>query len=248
MTDKKKVFIATPMYGGMCAGYYTQSLIQTAPILNQKGYDCMFSFMFNESLITRARNGLAHQFLQTDCTHLLFIDSDIKFNPHDIPAMFAADVDIIGGIYPKKEINWDTVRDAMDNNVPNDHLKYHTGSFVVNLVDYAGTVTVPIDQPVEIFNAGTGFLLIKREVFEKLAQHVPSYFSDVKDLGNTIQQRDEIKEFFATSIEPETGRLLSEDYHFCYIWRKIGGKVYAAPWVNLGHMGSYIFEGQLLQS
>ena len=91
-------------------------------------------------------------------------------------------------------------------------------------------------------------MLIKREVLEKLGDVVPFYVNDVVDLSNNNKPREQIKEFFATSIEPETGRLLSEDYHFCYIWRKLGGKIYAAPWMKLGHLGSYIFEGELIQS
>ena len=246
--ENPKIFVATPMYGGNCAGYYTQSIIQLSSVFSQHNIQLSFSFMFNESLITRARNALTHQFLKSDSTHLMFIDSDIKFNPNDILRMIDANKDIICGIYPKKEINWGTVREAMNNQVPEDKLKFHTGSFVVNLVDYAHTVTVPISQPVEIFNGGTGFMLIKREVFEKLKDHVPSYSNDVGDLSGALQQSEKITEFFATSIEPETNRLLSEDYHFCREWRKIGGKVYAAPWVQLAHVGTYAFEGQLLQS
>jgi len=248
MTDltKVKLFIATPMYGGMCAGYYTQSAMQSQMVFGHYKISAAFSFMFNESLITRARNALTATFLKDDYTHLMFIDADIKFNPHDIVKMLEADKDIICGIYPKKEINWNTVKNAMDAGVPNEQLKNHTGSFVVNLVDYQGEVTVPVGEPVEIFNGGTGFMLIKREVFEKLKDHVPSYCNDVFDLAGTIGHRDEIREYFATSIEPGTQRLLSEDYHFCRIWREIGGKVYAAPWCDLAHIGTYAFEGKLI--
>jgi hypothetical protein len=242
-----KLFVSTPMYGGQCTGFYAQSLIQLNNLLKNTGNDCVMSFMFNESLITRARNALVHGFLKTDCTHLMFIDADIKFNAADIPPMVEADKDIICGIYPKKEINWHTVKSAMDAGVPVDQLKHHTGAFVVNLVEYSPTVTVPINQPVEIWNGGTGFMLIKREVFEQLADKVPSYINDVTDLSGSIKQ-DEIKEYFATSIEEGTRRLLSEDYHFCNIWRKAGGKVWAAPWAQLSHIGTYAFEGQLLQS
>jgi hypothetical protein len=119
---------------------------------------------------------------------------------------------------------------------------------VVNLVDYVGEVTVPVNQPVEIFNGGTGFMLIKREVFTKLADHVPQYSNDVADLSGQMQQQEKIYEYFATSIEPETNRLLSEDYHFCRIWRLIGGKVWAAPWCQLSHIGTYAFEGNLTPS
>ena len=239
------VFIATPMYGGMCAGYYTQSVLDLNNHLQQAGIEAKYSFMFNESLITRARNALAHTFLKSDCTHLMFIDSDIRFRAQDILAMLHANKEIICGIYPKKEINWHSVKQAMDRGVPFDKLNVHTGSFVVNLVDYVGQVTVPINQPVEIFNGGTGFMLIKREVFEQLADKVPTYSNDVMDLSGQLVQQEKIREYFATSIEPETNRLLSEDYHFCRIWRMNGGKVWAAPWCQLAHIGTYAFEGQL---
>ena len=123
------------MYGGQCTGFYAQSLIQLNNLIKNSGNDCIMSFMFNESLITRARNALAHNFLKTDCTHLMFIDADIRFNPADIPPMIEADKEIICGIYPKKEINWHTVKAALDNGVPVDQLKHHTGAFVVNLVE-----------------------------------------------------------------------------------------------------------------
>lgn len=240
-----KLFISTPMYGGQCFGFYAQSLLQLNNKLRDANIESMMSFMFNESLITRARNALAHQFLKTDCTHLFFIDADIRFNAADVIPMLEADKDIICGIYPKKEINWGSVKRAMDAGVSNEELKWHTGSFVVNLVGYAGEVTVPVNEPVEIWNGGTGFMIIKREVFEKLADKVPSYTNDVTDLAGNIKA-DEIKEFFATSIEPGTNRLLSEDYHFCRIWREAGGQVWAAPWAHLSHIGSYVFEGALL--
>jgi hypothetical protein len=244
--DKKpKIFIATPMYGGMCAGFYTQSIIQLLTTCQANGVDADFSFMFNESLITRARNSLTHTFLKTDCSHLMFIDSDIKFRAEDVIHMIRADKDILCGIYPKKEINWHSVKAAMDRGVPFDQLKSHTGSFVVNLVNYVGEVTVPVGEPVEIFNGGTGFMLIKRSVFDKLGESVPSYSNDVVDLGGKMQHSEPIKEFFTTSIEPGTNRLLSEDYHFCRIWREAGGQVYAAPWCHLSHIGTYAFEGQL---
>ena len=242
---KPKIFVATPMYGGMCAGFYTQAIIQLLTTCQANGVDVEYSFMFNESLITRARNSLTHTFMQTDCSHLMFIDADIKFRAEDVIHMIRAEKDILCGIYPKKEINWHSVKAAMDRGVPFDQLKSHTGSFVVNLVNYVGEVTVPVNQPVEIFNGGTGFMLIKREVFDKLGELVPSYSNDVVDLGGKMKQSEPIKEFFTTSIEPGTNRLLSEDYHFCRIWRESGGQVHAAPWCHLSHIGTYAFEGQL---
>lgn len=243
-----KVFIATPMYGGMCHGLYTQSMLQLQFAMQQNSIGAMVSSMFNESLITRARNAMAHNFLKTDCTHLLFIDADIRFNAMDVIHLLKADKDVICGIYPKKEINWATVEQAVKGGVPTNQLKNHTGSFVINLVDYAPTVTVPMNEPLEIWNGGTGMMAIKREVFEKLKEIVPSYKNDVIDLSGNTPVGEDIYEFFATSIEAGTQRLLSEDYHFCQAWRQVGGKIYAAPWMNLGHCGSYVFEGELVKS
>ena len=249
MMEKPRLFVATPMYGGVCHGPYVQGLLHLQNLSQQLQWETAVSMLFNESLITRARNALTHNFLKSNSTHLLFIDADIRFNANDIPPMVQADKDIICGIYPKKEINWSTVRSAISAGVPDDQLKHHTGSFVINLIDYQGEVTVPIHEPLEVWQGGTGFMLIKREVFEKMKDVVPSYKNDVVDLSGGIGMTEEITEYFATSIEPETGRLLSEDYHFCYNWRKkCGGKIYAAPWINLAHNGTYAFEGQMLRN
>jgi len=242
--SKAHLFVATPMYGGMCTGYFTNSLIAMTNVMKHHEMDMSFSCMFNESLIQRGRNALAHQFLKSKCTHLLFIDADIKFDPNDIPPMIDADKDIICGIYPKKEIDWNGVKRAADEGVEAKDLAKRTGSLVVNLVDYAGAVTVPQNQPVEIWAGGTGFMLIKREVLESLKDKVSSYNNDVTIINGNITER--IVEYFACSIEPETERLLSEDYHFCRVARLNGHKIYAAPWVTLGHFGTYLFEGGLL--
>jgi hypothetical protein len=242
---KPHIFVATPMYGGMCTGYFCNSLIAMTNVLRSANYDMSFSSMFNESLIQRGRNALAHQFLKSPATHLMFIDADIKFDANAIVEMVKTDKDIICGIYPKKEINWKGVEAAVKEGVEADQLTKRTGSLVVNLVDYTGSVTVPVDKPVEIWNGGTGFMLIKREVLEDLKDKVSSYLNDVTVLQNAMGQ-ERITEYFACSIEEGTERLLSEDYHFCMVARKNGYKIYAAPWATLGHFGTYLFEGGLL--
>lgn len=244
---KPHIFVATPMYGGMCTGFFTQSLMTMTKVMRDNDIDMSFSAMFNESLIQRGRNALAHNFMANEAfTHLMFIDADIKFNPEDIVKMLKADKEIICGIYPKKEINWTGVANAAQNGVPVENWKNHTGSLVVNLVGYEGQVTVPVNEPIEIWNGGTGFMLIKREVLEKMAEQLPSYNNDVTMLGGQITKK--IVEYFACAIEPETERLLSEDYYFCWKARAMGIKVWAAPWAHLGHFGTYLFEGGLLPS
>lgn len=244
----KTIFVATPMYGGMCTGMYTSGIMQLVGVCGQSGLKMYYSFMMNESLITRARNSMAYDFLKTDATHLMFIDADISFNPADIPLMVNADVDIICGLYPKKEINWVEVDAAVKRGVPPQELQKHTGAFVVNLPHGVETKQGKINEPLEISNGGTGFMLIKREVFEKLEDKVPSYTNDMYHAVDTVREVKVIKEFFATSIDEESNRLLSEDYHFCKIAREVGFRVYAAPWASFGHTGTYTFSGQLPRS
>ncbi len=94
---QNKLFVATPMYGGMAHGLYVKSCLDLQATMAKYGIDTKFSFLFNESLITRARNYLVDEFLRSECTHLLFLDSDIHYNPQDVLAMMALDKDVIGG-------------------------------------------------------------------------------------------------------------------------------------------------------
>ena len=239
------IFVATPMYGGMCIGNYASALMQLPLVCSREGIKMYYIYMMNESLITRARNGLANDFLASDATHLMFIDADIGFNPNDIIEMVKRDVDICCGLYPKKEIDWQRVTQAVQSGVQPNELKDHTGTFVVNLVNNERQEVITTEL-LEISNGGTGFMLIKREVFEALADKVPEYTSDMYRATDVVTKPKMIKEFFATSIDPDSNnRLLSEDYHFCKLARKYGFKVYAAPWVQLSHTGTYVFSGAL---
>jgi hypothetical protein len=244
-----KLFVATPMYGGLCTGGCTMGVVNCVQAFSPRGIQMYYSYMMNESLITRARNGMAYDFLATDATHLMFIDADISFDPKDIVRMIDADKDIICGLYPKKEINWQLVHDAVQKGVDYKDLPNYTGSFVVNLVKGATESKGNINDPMEIDNGGTGFMLIKREVFEALKDKVPTYTNDMFQVVDKNPAKKIIHEFFTTSIDEESGnRLLSEDYHFCKIARKAGFKVYAAPWANLTHSGTYNFSGTLPRS
>jgi hypothetical protein len=227
------VFIATPMYGGMAAGIYTVSMVQLSAIFLRNRVDSLYAFTSSESLVPNARNVLTHQFLESKATHLMWIDSDIGFNAMDIVSMLIADRDIVCGIYPKKEVNWACVAQAVKAGVPPEELSNHAGSFAVKLLDdSADRVAADSDGLLEIAAGGTGFMLIKRGVFDTLSGVVPEYAPD----------RTSIKEYYATTTDPESGRLITEDYHFCGLARSHGFKIYAAPWVRLGHAGTYVFD------
>lgn len=227
------VFIATPMYGGMATGLYTVSMVQLSAIFLQNKVDSVYATSWTESLVTNARNGLTHQFLESRATHLMWIDADIGFNPMDIVSMLIADKDIVCGIYPRKEIDWSRVARAVEAGVPPEDLSNYAGSFAIKLFDdSAGRSCTDSDGLFEIDAGGTGFMLIKRGVFDALSDQVSEYVLDQRL----------IKEFYATSIETGSGKLITEDYHFCRLARMHGFKIYAAPWVRLSHAGTYVFE------
>jgi hypothetical protein len=240
----RSILIATPMYGGMCMGSYVFGLLMTMQKAREHDVSVSWCQLTNESLITRGRNELARIFLESNHDYLMFIDADIGFGGDDIFHLLDADKDVACGLYPKKEVNWDSIKRAAD--AGKQDLEDYGGAFVFNMVDTEDLVT---DEHglVEVRHGGTGFMLIKRGVFEFLAPYVPTYrvssFQD--EHGNYAKPLTH--EFFATSID-DSGALLSEDYHFCELVRKHGGRVYANPFLKLNHTGTYVYDGDILKS
>lgn len=250
---KNKLFIATPMYGGMAHGLYIKACLDLQNIMARYGVETKFSFLFNESLITRARNYLVDEFLRSDCTHMLFIDSDIHYNAQDVVALLALDKDVIGGPYPKKAIKWASVKKALNKNPDIDAgaLEKVTGDYVFNPV--RGTDKFSVADPLEVLEIGTGFMLIKREVFPKMAEAYPQLRYKPDHVGQAhFDGSRYIHAYFDTIIDTKdsaTGggsdRYLSEDYMFCQLWRKTGGQIWLCPWMRADHIGTYHFKGDM---
>jgi hypothetical protein len=245
--NKPSLMIATPMYGGMCTGQFMVGVLQTINKMQSVGVQVYFVQMGNESLITRARNELTRIFLEQGMDYLMFIDADIGFDGQAVAQLMAADKDIACGIYPKKEVDWVAVEKAVAQGKTTG-LKDYSGAFVLNFAHELGK-ELHTDESgcIEVRHGGTGFMLIKRQVFEQLADKVPTYRpSTVKDAnGNYL--KPEVKEFFATSID-DSGCLLSEDYHFCELWRKNGGKIHVNPFIKLEHVGTYVYGGDIIKA
>jgi hypothetical protein len=228
--------IATPMYGGNCKGVYVDGLMALTFELARRGYQVSFSKIYNESLITRARNNLVYEFEKSGADALLFIDADEGFNHMDVIQMIESGKDVIGAIYPMKNINWDNVRKAAL--AGKENLADYSGFFAMNMLP--GENTFKLNEPVEVTEVGTGMLFVRKEVFEKMKPECPAYMLNTST--GAFDQSQMVTEYFATSITPD-GVLLSEDYHFCRKWREMGGQVFAAPWVQIVHAGEYIFNG-----
>jgi len=252
--SKKSIFVATPMYGGMNHGLYAKACLDLQAICMQYGVQVKFSFLFNESLITRARNYLVDEFLhRSDCTHMLFIDADVHFNPQDVIALLALDKDVIGGPYPKKAIKWSSVKKALIKNpdMEASTLEKVTGDYVFNPV--RGTDKFSVSEPLEVLEIGTGFMMVKREVFPKFAEAFPHLRYKPDHVGQAhFDGTRYIHAYFDTlidTIDSPTGggsdRYLSEDYMFCQLWRKIGGSIWLCPWMRADHIGTYHFRGDM---
>jgi hypothetical protein len=210
-----KVHIAMPCYGGMLTESTFMSFIKWANTARQLGIDWTLETMVNESLISRARNTLTAKFLDMpEATHLFFVDADIGWEPWHLLVLLNRDVDVIGGLYPMKTmpIKW-----------------------VVN--GFEGAEEGP-DGLQEVSKAGTGFLLMKKHVFEKLKAH-PAVKQYKNDIGLDPKYDQHLKTYFDTAVRQN--RYYSEDWTFCENWRDIGGRIWMDKRVLLRHSGSYVF-------
>lgn len=250
--QQRKLFIATPMYGGQCHGMFTRSMNDLSARCARMNIAIRFYYLFNESLITRARNYCCDEFMRSDCTHLLFVDSDIGFDPESIFQMLAlqsdmSDYDVLCGPYPKKCISWEKVKAAVDSGAADNNpniLEHFVGDYVFNPVNGGGNI--PIFEPSEVMESGTGFMMIRKTSLQKFMDAHPEWMYKpdhvrTKEFDGSRQ----IMAYFHDCIDPVSRRWLSEDYFFCQEVRKLGMKVWICPWIQLQHCGSYVFGGSL---
>jgi hypothetical protein len=247
------LFISTPMYGGQCAGMFTKSIADLSAMCAQNGIPLQMYFLFNESLITRARNYCVDEFMRSNSQHLMFIDSDIGFNPHDVIALMALQANeeekynIIGGPYPKKCISWEKIKHAVDKGVADEDpnvLEKFVGDYVFN--PKGGTQSIQIGEPCEVLEIGTGFMMIAKSAMKKYYDAYPQYMYKPDHVRtDAFDGSREIMMAFQAEIDPKSKRYLSEDYWFCQKAQDIELKTWLCPWMKLQHVGSYIFGGSL---
>lgn len=239
-----RLWIGTPLYGGQGLAPYIHGMIDLHRLCDRNAIAVHYQTLTNESLITRARNRIVNDFLKSNATHLLFIDGDIGFNPADVLKLIDADKDIIGGTYPRKTINWESVIKAvkLKPDVTPEQLQHVMGSFVLGLD--ANNLTISLTEPSEVKELGTGFMLIKREVFERLLSNKESADA-MRHFDYHSEQGDkEIRYAFFETVPDEDGRMLSEDFFFCWLAKKYGASsVWTDLSINLTHTGTMTFIG-----
>lgn len=236
----KKVMLATPMYGGMGNAFYFSAVLQLQDKLLNLGAYFQHTFMVNESLIDRGRNGLADTFLNmSDAEYLLFIDADVEFRADDVLVMLSMEKDVICGPYPKKHINWPVVISAIETGERDQEvLERLVGEYVFTPLE----VNPVMEMTIKVAEAGTGMMLIHRRVFEKMREAFPENYYE-SDHSRDLNTQKKMHAFFRTAIVDK--RYLSEDYYFCHKWRECGGDVWLFPWAQTTHYGTYGFKGSV---
>jgi hypothetical protein len=237
------IMVATPCYGGNVTSLYTLSLLELQRACAERKIGLSFRLIAGDSLITRARNLAVQQFLEhRDATHLLFIDADIGFSVDQALALLAADKDVCGAIYPLKRLDWGWIRAQAKAGI--DNLAATTLNYVLDLAE--GETLPPQGDFFRVKYIGTGFMLIRRAVFARMAESFPeTEFRKIHIGLNIDAAAAKAHAFFDCVIDSETGEYLSEDYTFCKRWRQIGGEIWAYANSRLTHIGNMAFEGDL---
>lgn len=201
------ILFCTPCYGGMLTAPHFKSCMNLKEELTKAGIAHDWLIGWNESLVHRARMEMTAQFLKTSHTHMMWLDADIEFTPEDIAKVWNLNADIGVGVYPMKK------RDACW------YAAWKDGELVKDLSRF--------DGPVEVDYAGTGFMMIRRDVIEKLTSLHGTYEGP----------NGQVPAIYMTPIH--NGGLESEDYHFSRIAREAGFKVIMDPSVRLVHWGQF---------
>ena len=234
-----KLFLSTPCYGGQCLEKYATSVIKLQIELIKHGIQLMLDTTENESLVHRARNVAVGRFMQkTDADVFMFIDADVEFTPDAVVRLVNSPHDVSVAVYPKKVVMWDQVKRAVENG-DERNMAMLSSSLVANI----GAAKRSVENGfVELLDGPTGFMAIKRHVFEKLEEKFPELVCK-----NDHQNRDfdEYCAVFDCMIDPDSRRYLSEDYAFCRRWQQVDGKIFCDINTTLGHVGNLPFTGCL---
>ena len=107
------IFVVTPCVGSLVLSY-VKSVLELQAICLSRKINVKFH-MVQSSLVTQGRNLCVQAFLNSHHSHMLFVDSDIEFDPPSIPAMMNHNKDIVLTPYPMKVFDWDKARNYLLN-------------------------------------------------------------------------------------------------------------------------------------
>lgn len=175
------LFISTPVYDGCAHNTYMRSALNMAMAFRQIGIDVQFSWPRGDG-IARCRNRQIAEFLSTPATHLVCIDADIGFQPQQLLNMITAYQDVVFGAYPAKGIEWEQIVSGVkDGKIANaQQAEKSAVRFVVNFCEediakgeFPGIQFADGRSFLRLKEGSTGFMVIRREVIEKMIAAYP---------------------------------------------------------------------------
>ena len=249
-TERGKLFVAVPCYGATMTAQTVDGLIHLFLSLHHSGIKFAKSFLGNESLVTRARNRQVARFLQTDCSHLLFVDADVGFSAPDVNALMNCDEDVVFGAYPKKSYGWEAIRRAAVDGATAEELKTAGALYAVNAPSGGEVEVVEKNgvKMVEMPECSTGFMLIRRTAIEAF---ISRYREEIAYVADDPEHQGQVHHMvFQADRDPaappgQLPRYLSEDFWFCRKWQMMGGKVWLCLDCNLTHTGTHTWVGDV---
>jgi hypothetical protein len=256
-----KLYILTPCFASLCYVNYVYCLMSTVELFRRFNIKLKIEFCKNDSLVSRARNNLiARGMTDKEATHFLFIDNDITWEPVDILKLLMADKDLVGGIYPLKNYDWDKlVKDTANpynSNVIQKMLKRKNESQLSGIVtdsamiqhnllryniNYLGQYLEINNNLAKVKHLATGFMMIKRKLLTNMMKAFPStkYTDDI----NFLKPNENEMAYALFDCGVEDGHYYSEDWMFCDRWSKMGGEIYVDVSINLTHTGIEDYKG-----
>ena len=229
------LMVGTPMYGGKADCVYIETILQIKHWCMTNNVNLEFCLLTDQSSISHARNEISAQFLESDCTHLLFLDADVGFNViPSLKQMLDADLDFVVGSYPKKKIDWDRVVEMAKSGMSPEDIERKASTQLIN----PQTSNFDYNQIVEISHAPTGLMLLKRKVFEEFRQFYGDKARSYTSWGKSRYN------YFGTAVIPSRDSYVSEDTYFCLHHTGRGGKIFFMPWIQAVHEGHYRYKSE----
>ena len=236
------IFVATPVHSDVSIHYFKACLEFQKECFVRK-IPVMFQVM-KSSLVTQGRQLCVSGFMESSCTHMLFIDSDISFNYKMIERMINYDKEICLVPYPIKGTDHDKVKARI---LAGETLSPH-------LLGNQYTMSVPdptnvkvTEGFIEVERGPAGCMLIKKEVIEKLIKEYPEFTINQHTLiDGKLVKRNHMYNFFDTYWNKDDKTYTGEDFYFCKLCKHAGIKMYALVDEYISHHGEYSYTGRLL--
>ncbi len=247
-----RIMVCTPVHSE-CSIHYTQSLLKFQIACINRNIHVGFTLL-KSSLVTQGRNLCVSNFLNEEAlpgknfTHMLFIDSDIAFKPDSIFRMLEKDKEVIAIPYPIKHVNFDKIWERIQEGKIGDAYTMSKAGFQFPLKAEKKD-KMKVDKGVmEVSHAPTGCMLIKRETFLKMIEKYPEKEIVQPNIINGKQEdKKNMYNFFDCIHVPETKKYYGEDFGFCRLWTKIGGKIYILCTEDIIHIGEFSYAANFLE-